>query len=110
MLLAESFSGTFHKKPLWYFSSTNSPTLCLLFNDINFFKHQNTVFSVLLKKKHIRTARTETVIWCKETQNFLPSVHGGRVSEKNLGVSALQDAEPPYSVNSGPKNKFGKHR
>ena len=29
-------------------------------------------------------------------------VHGGRVSEKSLGVSTLQAAEPPYSVNSGP--------
>ena len=29
----------------------------------------------------IRTARTETGIWCKEGWNFLPLVHGGRVGE-----------------------------
>ena len=33
---------------------------------------------------------------------FLPLLHGGRVSEKSLGVSTLQAAEPPYSVNNDP--------
>ena len=33
---------------------------------------------------------------------FLPLVHGGGVSEKSLGVSKLQAAEPRYSVNNGP--------
>ena len=50
----------------------------------------------------IRTARTETGIWCKERWNFLPLVHGGRVGEKSLGINTLQAAEPPYSVNNGP--------
>ena len=52
----------------------------------------------------MRTARTETGIWSeRETGFFAPSfVHGGRVSEKRLGVSTLQVAEPPYSVNNGP--------
>ena len=39
----------------------------------------------------------------KET-TFLPLLHGGRVSEKSLGVSTLQAAEPPYIVNNGPIN------
>ena len=31
----------------------------------------------------------------------MPSLQGGRVSEKNLVVSALQAAESTYSVNNG---------
>ena len=34
-------------------------------------------------------------------RNFLPLLHEGRVSEKSLGVSTLQAAEPLYSVNDG---------
>ena len=37
-----------------------------------------------------------------ERWDFLPLLHAGRVSEKSLGVSTLQAAEPPYNVNNGP--------
>ena len=37
-----------------------------------------------------------------ERKNFVSLLHGGRVSEKSLGVSALQAAEPPHSVNKLP--------
>ena len=42
-----------------------------------------------------RTARTKTVIWCRERKEFVPLFNGGRVSEKSLGVSTPQAAEPP---------------
>ena len=45
--------------------------------------------------KIIKTARIETGIWCRERWDFLPIVHGGRVSEKSLGVSTLQAVELP---------------
>ena len=43
---------------------------------------------------------------------FLPLLHGGRVSERSLGVSTLQAAAPSYSVNNGPINlkNIGKWR
>ena len=55
-------------------------------------------FSLLTLKK---TARPETGIWGRE-KDFSPLLHRGRVCEKSLGVSTLQAAEPPYSVNNGP--------
>ena len=39
----------------------------------------------------------------------MPFLHGGRVSEKSLGVSTLQAAEPPYSVNNGPMKQISKN-
>ena len=53
-------------------------------------------------EKSIRTARTEIGVCCRESRDFLPILHGGRVSEKSLGVSTLQAVEPPCSVNNGP--------
>ena len=37
---------------------------------------------------------------------FFTLVHGGGVSEKSLGVSTLQAAEPPYSVNKSNKRNL----
>ena len=45
--------------------------------------------------------RTETGIWFRERKYFVSLLHGGRVSEKSLGDSTQQTAEPPYSVNNG---------
>ena len=41
-----------------------------------------------------------------ERRDFAPLLHGGRVSEKSLGVSTLQAAEPPHSVNNGPVSRL----
>ena len=38
-----------------------------------------------------------------QRENFVPLLQEGSVSENSLGVSTLQAAEPPYSVNNGPK-------
>ena len=56
-------------------------------------------FHLLFLNIIIRTEnRTETGIWCRERErwHFVSSLQGGRVSEKRLGVSTLQAAEPPY--------------
>ena len=40
-------------------------------------------------------------IWRRERKYSVPLLQGGHVTEKSLGVSTLQAAEPPYSVNNG---------
>ena len=37
-----------------------------------------------------------------ERLKFMPLLQRGRFSEMSLGVSTLQAADPPYSVNIGP--------
>ena len=49
---------------------------------------------LLFSSMLIKTARTETGVWCRERWDFLPLVHEGRASEKNSGISTLQAAEP----------------
>ena len=46
--------------------------------------------------------RTSNLVYTAFTKHEAYLVHGGRVSGKSLGVSTLQAAEPPYSVNNGP--------
>ena len=49
-------------------------------------------FSLFSTLDIIKTARTETGIWCREGERWdlLPLVHGGHVSEKSLGVNTVQ--------------------